>query len=680
MKSIREFFQRHQQKLSNNTSQLIFLFLISLISHGLFIPWMGLYGDDWSLLWLSYRTGSASMFFLDNRFLFPYIYSFFSSFLDPSIWQWHILFFLIRFFSVVNLWILLRTLWPNKKQVRIWVSLLFALYPGSLIIYQPITFWTVYLQFSILLISLWTMLAALNTKKNIRWLYFFLSICTTYLNLVLLEYLYFLELLRIPILITYLYNKKLGLKELIKKTFLIGLPYLVVFAAVSLNRARYHTVATSYYNVDLGNYLSNPIETIQFFTRHMIADGFRSGILAWVQPLVSPELYRYSGQKSILVLAFIASVTALLIYLFSYIGFRKNVPRKEGVSAVFLGAVGLILAGVPFWIGNLPIEIGAANYSRFSIPAALGSAFLLYGTATLLFKKRLLSNLMLSVLCGCAVMLNLLAGNFFRNEWELQNRFFWQLAWRMPAVDPGTTFFSNELPFWTIGENSISAALNWIYMDDNLPIDHIGHYFYYDEKRFMDVFPQEKGIDFTSNHLVGTFSGNSSDVITFWYQPPACLHIINTTWDQYNPDIPAYLRGMAEKYPNNYIQLKGNSEATLRNDPIFSDEDRNTFCYFYQKTSLAAENANWDEVVELWDTIPSEIKTTRSTSELFPFIQGLAHKNRYIEAFSLSQEILELSKAYEPMVCEFWKELRQDKTLDRGLIEAFIKQNLGCDY
>ncbi len=197
MKRIRGALQKYRTLLLTNNGQIAFLLLISLLAHGLFIPWLGLYGDDWSLLWLSYKAGSTDLFFPTNRFLFPYIYSFFSFFLDPNIRQWHILFFLIRFFSVVNLWILLRTLWPNKKQVRIWVSLLFALYPGSLIIYQPITFWTIYLQFSILLISLWTMLAAVNTKKNIRWLYFLMSICFAYLNLVLLEYLYFLELLRL---------------------------------------------------------------------------------------------------------------------------------------------------------------------------------------------------------------------------------------------------------------------------------------------------------------------------------------------------------------------------------------------------------------------------------------------------------------------------------------------------
>ena len=81
MKRIKDAFKKRQNILSNNLGQIIFILLISLLAHGLFIPWLGLYGDDWSLLWLSYKAGSTASFFPANRFLFPYIYSLFSFFL-----------------------------------------------------------------------------------------------------------------------------------------------------------------------------------------------------------------------------------------------------------------------------------------------------------------------------------------------------------------------------------------------------------------------------------------------------------------------------------------------------------------------------------------------------------------------------------------------------------------------
>ena len=677
MKRIKDAFKKRQNILSNNLGQIIFILLISLLAHGLFIPWLGLYGDDWSLLWLSYKAGSTASFFPANRFLFPYIYSLFSFFLNPVIREWYVLFFLIRFLSVMNLWILLKTLWPNRKQLWVWVSLLFALYPGSLITYQPITFWTVYLQFSFVFISFWTMLAAVKDNSK-RWIFIILSVFFAILNLILDEYLYFLELLRIPILLTYFVNRKLDLKETFKKIFGISIPFMIVFLAVSIGRLIFNKNASSYYSVDFGSYFSDPFNTIRFFMNNMIVDGVKSGLLTWFKPLRDSELFLYSGSRSVLLFSVLAFCTALIIFLFSTIVFKNDEERSISLNAIFLGVTGLIFAGVPFWIANLPIEIGAANYSRFSIPAAFGSAFLIYGIITLLLRKRLFSNILLSILCGSAVMMHLLSGNFFRKEWELQNRFLWQMAWRIPGVNPGTTFLSNELPFWTIGENSIAAAINWIYMENNFPIDHIDYYFYYDKVRFINNFPQEKDIPIERSHMAGVFSGNSSNLIAFWYQPPACFYIINNSWDKYNPDIPGYLREIAGNYPNEFIRPQGNSEINLKNDSIFLDEQTNNFCYFFEKGSLAAENNNWDEVVNLWNTSLIENQYPKNALERLPFIEGLAHKNQYEDSFMLSLKILDISKKYERLVCEFWRGLSQDDSLDKEIINEFIENKLTC--
>ncbi|MCD6576666.1 MAG: hypothetical protein J7K66_01475, partial [Anaerolineaceae bacterium] len=383
------------------------------------------------------------------------------------------------------------------------------------------------------------------------------------------------------------------------------------------------------------------------------------------------------SSKFILLFSFIAICTILIIFIFTSNAEKKHTKKSVSWNAMLLGMVGLIFAGAPFWVANLPIEIGFTNYSRFSIPAALGSAFLIYGVITLL-KRGAFANILLSIFCGSAVMMHLLSGNYFRNVWILENRFIWQLAWRIPAVDPGTTFFSNELPLPTIGENTVSAAINWIYMESSFPVDHIDYYLYYDKNRFINEFPDEKDIPFEKSHMAGVFSGNSSNLITFWYQPSACLHIINEKWDRYNPDIPLCLRKTAQEYPNKFIRSQGNSETNIKESPIFLNEPLNSFCYFYQKADLAAENRNWDEVINLWDTTLNENLKPNHALERLPFIQGLAHTNKYRDSFALSLEIMDISKEYEPVLCDFWKELSQDKSLDKKIINEFIEENLSC--
>ena len=678
MKKFKEYLQKRKSFLQSDLGQIIFLLFASLLAHGLFIPWLGLYGDDWSLLWLSYKAGSTNLFFPTNRFIQPYFYSFFTYFLDPVAWQWHILFFIIRFVSVLNLWMLLRTLWPNKKRIRIWVSLLFALYPGSLITYQPVAYWATYFQFSVLFASFWLMLVAIK-DNGVRWGVLILSASFAVLNLYYLEYLYFLELLRIPILITYFLHRNYELNKYSKKILKISIPFLTIFLIVSINRIFVHKDATGYFRVNLENYVASPFAAIQFFSTRAIIDGIKSGLLAWFAPLTDSKLFIYSGSRSTLIFSFIACFLTLVIAIFINLAFGKSEERKISITAIFLGVLALIFGEAPLWLAELPIDIGVANSSRFSIPSAIGSAFLLYGLVTLLLNKNRLSNILLSIFCGSAFMMHLLSGNFFRKEWDLQNRFYWQIAWRMPDVEQGTTFIANELPFWTIGENSISAVLNWIYMEDSSPTDHIDYHFYYEKERFLRHFPEQKDTLFKKSHQAGIFSGNSSKLVAFWYKPPACLHIINEKWDKFNPDFPGYLRELAGHYPNEFIRSQGNSEVSLKNNPIFLEEQNDNFCYVYQKASLAAENENWDEVIDLMKSKYWEMPKINHASEHLPFIQALAYKNRYDDAFTLSHAIINIQDNYKPLICNFWNELNHDDSLDKETIKSFIETDLSCD-
>jgi len=69
--------------------------------------------------------------------------------------------------------------------------------------------------------------------------------------------------------------------------------------------------------------------------------------------------------------------------------------------------------------------------------------------------------------------------------------------------------------------------------------------------------------------------------------------------DKYNPDILLFFLEIAENYPNEFIRSQGNSEKTLRITRFLWKKTQIFFCYFYQKASLAAENNNWKEVVNL---------------------------------------------------------------------------------
>jgi hypothetical protein len=524
------------------------------------------------------------------------------------------------------------------------------------------------------------MLKSMESGKN-KWQFTVASLLLSTFNLALTEYLYFLDLLRVPILIFYNLKNETnveGQKKAILKQYL---PYFLVFTAMSIIRFFNQSQLSGYYRVDTGTLFSNPVQTLFYLAFRVLTDIPRNGLTAWVQPIFDTQLYENSGRISIMLFFAISLLSAGLLFLFSHgSAGKKECSRQDSLQMILFGLAGIFLSNIPFWLGNLDVDVGVGVFSRFSIPAAFSSAFLVYGIVQYFLKDTRWVSVLFSLIGGLSIMMHLLTGNLFRKEWEHQNRFYWEMAWRMPDITAGTTILSNVTPVWMVTENTLSAAINWIYMDEEPPVATIDYYLYYDLDKFLSEVPEEKDTQFVRGHYAGVFSGNSSNVMVIFHQPPACLEVVNATWDRYNLDIPLHLRETAQRYPVDLILPEGEAELSLASKPIFLAETRNNFCYYYQKGSLAAQQADWESAVALWQEAQQRGFRPNHAAERIPFMQAFARTGQYEKAFDLSMEMLMISKSYQPMVCSFWQENLKEGGLDAAQIHQHAQNDLNCDF
>jgi hypothetical protein len=660
--------------------QIIFLLLITFIAHGLFFPWLGFYGDDWGFLWLSYQARTPELLITKSRFFLPELFTLISKFLPALPIAWHLFYLSIYILSVVNNWILQRMLWRGDTRKIMLISLLYALYPGALMSMQPVTYWFLFFQANLLFISFWMMLKSLESGKP-KWFYAVGSLLLSAFNLALTEYFYFLDLLRI--LILYLYYQRNGENVSIpKKTILKQyLPYLLVFVVFSIIRFFNQRQLSGYYRVDTGTLLSNPVQMLFYLASRVLTDIPRNGLTTWVQPIFDAQLYENSGRLSIMLFFAISLLSAGLLFMFSHgSAAKKEHSKQDSLQIILFGLAGVFLSNIPFWLGNLDVDVGVGVFSRFSIPAAFSSAFLVYGIVEYFLKDSRWASVLFSLIGGLSIMMHLLTGNLFRKEWEHQNRFYWEMAWRMPHITAGTTILSNVTPVWMVTENTLSAAINWIYMDEEPPVATIDYYLYYDLDKFLSEVPEEKDSQFVRGHYAGVFSGNSSNVMVIFHQPPACLEVVNTTWDRYNLDIPLHLRETAQRFPVDLILPEGEAEQSLASKPIFLAETRNNFCYYYQKGSLAAQQADWESAIALWQEAQQRGFRPNHAAERIPFMQAFAHTGQYEQAFGLSMEMLKISTSYQPMACSFWQENLKEGGLDAAQINQHAQNDLNCDF
>ncbi len=666
--------------LQRDIIQILFIIAITFIAHGLFLPWLGFYGDDWGFLWLSYQAKTPELLITKSRFFLPELFSLISSFLPALPITWHLFYLIIFFLSVVNNWILQRMLWRGDTRKIMLISLLYALYPGALMSMQPVTYWFLFFQCNLLFISFWMMLKSLESAK-LNWFFAAGSLLLSSFNLALTEYYYFLDLLRIPILYFYFQRSTENAnfpKKMILKQYL---PYFFVFMVFSIIRFFNQSRLSGYYRVDTGTLLSNPGQTLSYLASRVLTDIPKNGLTAWVAPILDAQLYENSGRISIMLFSAVSLLSAGLIFFFTLgIAEKKNHNRQDSLEMILFGLAGVILSNIPFWLGNLNVDVGVGVFSRFSIPAAFSSAFLLYGLVDYFIQDTRWASALFSVIGALAIMMHLLTGNLFRKEWEQQNRFYWELAWRMPGITSGSTILSNVTPVWMVTENTLSAAINWIYMDEEPPVETIDYYLYYDLDKFLSEVPQERNIKFVRRHYAGVFSGDSSNVMVIFHQPPACLQVVNATWDRFNVDIPLHLREIAQRYPLDLVLPEGKAEQSLASKPIFLNETRNNFCYYFQKGSLAAQQADWDTAIVLWQEAQHFGFRPNQAAERIPFIQAFARTGQYDRAFELSTEMLKISKSYQPMVCSFWQEMVREGGLNAARVDKHTREDLNCDY
>jgi len=121
-----------------------------------------------------------------------------------------------------------------------------------------------------------------------------------------------------------------------------------------------------------------------------------------------------------------------------------------------------------------------------------------------------------------------------------------------------------------------------------------------------------------------------------------------------------------------------------QNEVFFLPENSaagNSWCYYYEKASLAAQLGNWEEVVQLAGTAFNLDDHPNDASERLPFIEGYARTGDLENALNLTRETAAVSPLYQPMLCQLWQDLAAESA-DSAAKSAAIEQitvELSCE-
>jgi hypothetical protein len=634
------------------------LFLMTVIAYGLLAPQLGFYWDDLPMSWIRYELGPQAMtqYFSTNRPVWGLLYQITTRLLPQVPVYWQVFALLWRWLGAVVVWAIVRELWRDKPRFALGVALLFLLYPGF---NQQ---WGAYLYshfFIVLFFYLYSIYLSLK-RQTVPALIF------SALNLWMMEYFFPLEFARLGFFWTSLREEYPNPRQRIKPTLRLWTPYLIVFVLAVLSRL--FVFNNQVYGFGwMAQLKSAPLTTTLSLLQNFFVSLWLVLIAAWTQlfTAIDPSMH---GWRTIALYAAVSLITfaVALYFLFKQ---REDYPSKRNSHyAIGLGLFLLPFAGAPFWLTGLTISL-AHPASRFTLPFMLAASLILAGVVE--FIPIRFRYFVLAGLVALAAGRQFLWSTDYVRAWQAQKNLFWQLTWRAPGLKPNTLVLMNEqLSFYA--DNSLSAPLNWIYAPET-SADEIGYVLFYPTNRLNSSLPAlKKNISIQYDYIAGRFHGSTSQVVAFYYDPPACLRLLEPDLDSENRFILAESLMREASGLSNREQILNSSNAVMPN--VYGPEPEHGWCYYFEQADRARQLGDWEKVASLGDTALQLDDHPNNPVERFVFIEGYAHVGDWERALKLSKESYNVSREYVgPLLCQLWRRIETETVGDVKRTDAISK-------
>ncbi len=634
------------------------LLFLSICAYGLFIPQLGLFGDDWPHLWVFHMFGMEGLNQLVawDRPYSAWVYGLIAPLAGDNIWGYHIYLLILRWICTVILFFLVEKLIPESKPLPFWTAALFLLYPGFRQQPQPLEFILHFTALAFFLGSLWFMIKAAEMASR-YWLFHFIGVLLA-LSIFSVEYFIGLELLR-PVFLWLVLKKNKGRKNAVL-VFKHWLPYLTVLGIYAWWRLfifKFPTYKPTFLNqsgMDIGNTL--------FGLGQVLVEEIRAVILgAWRQILSLPIDVGISAKYVLL-------VAVVFVIIFIILNCREGRAEKTSpYISLLVGSMAVVLAGIPFWITGIPVQLDFP-WDRSTLPFMVGGSFLVVGGLLLLRPAIRIP--------AIALVIALSVGMHFQNyvmyqtEWEKLGQFFWQLAWRAPGLKPGTIVVSDEIPILYYGDNNLTPILNWMYAPDQKSREIAYNFFDMGERLGKNLPELKPNLTVSHGYRLVTFNSDSNSLFPVYYDPENCLKIVDESLKNHK-NIPDRLKIAVEfSRPQSLIQTE--NQAGL---PKFMDEPEHGWCYYYQKAGLATQMEDWALLDDVYENVIDLNLSPNDNTEWLPFIEGFLISGHVEIAVELSQIGFQSDEA-RPVICDLWKNQVAEQNANSEVNDAYKK--LGC--
>ncbi len=633
----------------------LYLLALAFITYGLFFWQRGFYWDESAWTWIYYRLGPGMLTqtFSTSRPFWGMIYQVMLPLVGPYPARWQFLVILFHWLAAVQVSWLIRQLWPQNGQLAFITSALFLVYPGLGQNDLGLMYTHFYIVLNALFLSFNLSLLAIDRPRyqiplTLAALFF------AFVNLLTMEYFYFLELAR-PALF---WIRLRGEDKRLQKSLLRFIPYFLIMAGTTLWRAFFFENQNASYSFSLLSDLrQSPLAAIWKLITNILFSFWVTVPQAWAS-IVVPVDTSVLGPRTLVVVFIVIAVAGVSFgwVLTRWGGAANNESgvRREWREWFGLGLILWSFAGISFWVVGL---VPLLNFSedRFTLPFILASSLIVAGLMVSLRKWPRLQIVVLALLVGLSAGRHQQFDAAFRHDWEVQRGLFNQMSWRIPGLEKGTILLSNDLPVRYSSDNSLTGPLNWMYS----PPGEMNAILYFASIRVGKTLPDiTPGISHDKDYRGPIFHGNTSNILVINFEPPGCLRVIDPEIDSVNRLLPQAVREAAQ-YSN--LRVIHFDQEAARPIQLYGSEPEHGWCYYFEKADLARQMKDWAQVASLGDAAFALEDHPNDPVERFVFIEGYAHVGDWDKARKLSIDSYQVSRNYVgPLLCSLWDRISRE--------------------
>lgn len=650
------------ENISRPGLYLLVLLAAALVTYGHQLNQMGFYWDDWQAIFI-HRLNNPALFWSYFAYDRPvsawtYILTFplFGS--RPALWQLFTI--LMRWLTSAGLWWALKGLWPARVREVSWMALLLLVYPGFT--QQPVSvaYSQHFITYALFTLSLALMVWSI-TKPGRYWLFTGLAVAASLLQLLTMEYFAGLELLR-PLILWFLISPEAEPRARMGRVLRAWIPYALALSAFLIFRFLVYPQISPDPGANtlvlLQNLKADPLGQTVHLVQIMLQDLVHLNLFAWVNTIL-PDVINLDATFTLFSWAvggLIAAGTAFFLARISH----PDEPAAGAAlvnrfvpQAALLGAAGILFGGFPVWATDRQVIVGSWS-DRFSLAPMFGVVILLVALVSWLINGRLKQTFLLALIVTISVGAQMRTVNTYRKNWAQQRDFFWQLAWRMPDLKPGTALLGNKMPYGLVADYSIAFGVNVQYAPENQSTQV--PYWFLSALRYrggaIGEFQDGRPVKYDLRTVL--FEGDTSNAVVIGREGGSqCVRVFSPD-DRLSPELTGNeVDLVAISHPEQIIA----SPAAAKVPPaeIFGPEPPHGWCYYYTRADLARRQGNWDEVLRLYDQAQSAGLKTKYGIELLPFVDALAGQGNWPEALALSQKASEMTPSMEPLFCSIWE-------------------------